>query len=928
MSVGRVVRSGVARAALVVAVVVGTVAAVPALAAASTTSTSTSAWGAVAALPAPAGVSSISCPSTTTCVAEGIDSNDYGDVEVTTDGGTAWSAGSLPSQVVGGPGAVSCPTTSWCMAVGGGTFVSTDGGKTWSSTTFPTVLEQSGAVACTSVDVCVVAGLAVNGDTTVVTTGDGGSTWSTASLPTVQDDNVQLACPSTTTCELVSSDGTTSQVFSSADGGASWTSVFTGSDFLGSISCPTTTNCLAVGETINSTPTVVSTSNGGASWQTRSPSLTLPYADLTDASCATAASCTVVGFGWPSTAGTNQQPVVASTADGGSSWQQGTLPTTSLFPTAVACPSTSTCIAASAAKAGEDAIITNDGGTSCSAALLSSGDAPLSELSCPTATTCLAAGGTAVATSGDGGVAWSATSVVPGLATISGIACASATACVAVGPSLGAATAVSIEHTTDGGTSWASATLPSGTLGLGAVSCPTSSVCYATYFGSTPGVLLSTDGGATWSALTFPTGSGATGPLACPSASVCYVLAGGGVMATTTSGSMWAQSGVPVATAASIACSTTSDCVVVGSGIVSPATTQSGVVTTTTDGGSTWSSAQSVPSAYTFEAAACPSSTRCLALGPGFGTTSTVVASDALAPGVAVTTTSLPNGEVGVPYGATLDATSGTTPYTWSVPSGSLPNGLALDPTTGAITGTPKTAGTASFSVEVTASGGTTDTASLSITVLPAEPPPTTQVGLPADGATLSSGAWLDASAESPVGIRRVAFVLSGGGMSQPLTIASGVPTEVGWLAAWGSYGVPNGTYTLESVATDDGGQTGTSAPVTVTVDNSPLHTAIVVPAGNDLVLSSGQVLFDATAAGRSPVTAVVFQVSEASGPNSTSLVATLEATATIYGWIAVWSPGTFFGTGPFSVVSAAVDANGNTATSAPLSISLNPPAG
>src|SRR5687768_11685107 len=50
-----------------------------------------------------------------------------------------------------------------------------------------------------------------------------------------------------------------------------------------------------------------------------------------------------------------------------------------------------------------------------------------------------------------------------------------------------------------------------------------------------------------------------------------------------------------------------------------------------------------------------------------------------------VTTTTLPDGTVGQAYAATLGATSGTTPYRWSITAGALPAGLALDMLSGAI---------------------------------------------------------------------------------------------------------------------------------------------------------------------------------------------------------------------------------------------------
>src|SRR5207249_4718900 len=61
----------------------------------------------------------------------------------------------------------------------------------------------------------------------------------------------------------------------------------------------------------------------------------------------------------------------------------------------------------------------------------------------------------------------------------------------------------------------------------------------------------------------------------------------------------------------------------------------------------------------------------------------------------------LPSGTVGTSYSQTLAATGGTPPYAWSVISGSLPAGLTLNVTSGAISGTPTTAGTSNFTVQV-----------------------------------------------------------------------------------------------------------------------------------------------------------------------------------------------------------------------------------
>jgi 6-phosphogluconolactonase (cycloisomerase 2 family) len=91
---------------------------------------------------------------------------------------------------------------------------------------------------------------------------------------------------------------------------------------------------------------------------------------------------------------------------------------------------------------------------------------------------------------------------------------------------------------------------------------------------------------------------------------------------------------------------------------------------------------------------------------------------------LAVTTTSLPSATIGAPFSQTLQASGGTTPYTWSIPPASLPPGLSLS-TAGTISGTPTTAGTFNFTVKVTDANGIVSTSGpLSIGVAaPAQAP-------------------------------------------------------------------------------------------------------------------------------------------------------------------------------------------------------------
>lgn len=67
------------------------------------------------------------------------------------------------------------------------------------------------------------------------------------------------------------------------------------------------------------------------------------------------------------------------------------------------------------------------------------------------------------------------------------------------------------------------------------------------------------------------------------------------------------------------------------------------------------------------------------------------------------------SGQVNVAYNSALTATGGVPPYSYSISAGSLPSGLNLNGGTGAITGTPTTAGVFNFTGRVFDSSAPTD---------------------------------------------------------------------------------------------------------------------------------------------------------------------------------------------------------------------------
>ena len=73
--------------------------------------------------------------------------------------------------------------------------------------------------------------------------------------------------------------------------------------------------------------------------------------------------------------------------------------------------------------------------------------------------------------------------------------------------------------------------------------------------------------------------------------------------------------------------------------------------------------------------------------------------------------------------------------------------------------------------------------------------------------------------ASSSAGIATVTFEITGGTLSNEV-ISTATPTLYGWIGVWKTGSFPNGTYAVQSVATDVNGQSATSAAITVTVSN------------------------------------------------------------------------------------------------------------
>jgi hypothetical protein len=200
---------------------------------------------------------------------------------------------------------------------------------------------------------------------------------------------------------------------------------------------------------------------------------------------------------------------------------------------------------------------------------------------------------------------------------------------------------------------------------------------------------------------------------------------------------------------------------------------------------------------------------------------------------------SLPTGTVGIAYSGSVLVSGGIAPYSLSVSSGALPAGLALDPTTGQISGTPTVAIIKTFWVRASDSTGNTGRLHTQITISMGTTTTTTPVvtlAVSPTSATLSP-------------TRTQQFSASVQGTSN---------TAVSWAASSGSID-STGLFTAPTVATNTGITiTATSAAdptaqATAAVTINPITSiSVVVSPSTASLVSGGTQQFSASVQGTS----------------------------------------------------------------------------
>jgi len=192
-----------------------------------------------------------------------------------------------------------------------------------------------------------------------------------------------------------------------------------------------------------------------------------------------------------------------------------------------------------------------------------------------------------------------------------------------------------------------------------------------------------------------------------------------------------------------------------------------------------------------------------------------------------ITTTQLAGATLSGAYSATFAASGGTTPYTWSLSSGSLPTGLTLS-SSGTISGTPSVLGSFPFTVQV--KDAAAHTASSNFTINVVNPALSVNVSSPANGATVSGTVTVSGTASDTVSVSSVQVSVDNGAYAN----ASGTTH---WSYSLNTASLSNGSHTLTAKASDAAGLSATSSTVSITVSNGTTAsdcTLFASPSGND----------------------------------------------------------------------------------------------
>ncbi len=296
----------------------------------SSTTSGANGWSTPQTIDGTSSFNSISCPSTSLCVA--VDAAK--DILTTTNGGASWSLTSASSVFpYQPPSGVSCSSTVFCAAFDGNANLATStnptGGSsawTYSGTPIPGNVSKT---SCVSSSLCFMIEAGTVGWSTTPATG---SSWKYESLGSNTLNSI--SCPTSTFCAAVDNAGNLVTSTNPTGGASAWSKAdIDGTTALKGISCPTSSFCAAVDSTGNLL-TSTNPTGGASAWSKTNIDATNT---LNSISCATSAFCAAVDS-------TGHALTSTSPTGGASAWTSTTADASASL-TSVSCGSAAFCVA-------------------------------------------------------------------------------------------------------------------------------------------------------------------------------------------------------------------------------------------------------------------------------------------------------------------------------------------------------------------------------------------------------------------------------------------------------------------------------------------------------------------------------------------------------------------------------------------------------
>jgi hypothetical protein len=505
--------------------------------------------------PAHGAAESLSCPTTTFCMA--VEQAGY----VLSFDGTSWTPAYRPAGFTGTLTSVSCSSASFCVAAGSAA-ISWDG-TDWSSPLPVGNGQPMVAVSCVSASFCLAVDAAGN-----YATYDGSSWHSAGWAGSVL---ASVSCVSASFCLGADRAGRASSY-----DGTTWTAPVQvpGVQTLAGLSCATATFCLAV-DTAGWTSIF-----DGSAWA--DPQRAAAVGSIVALSCPDASDCLALNSGgWYSSYHAG-------------SWTLIWAPTGRLGETLLSCASATSCVAIS--KATDVAATVYDGTGWSGVSWADRTHGALDRVSCASASFCLAGNNSGTISRFDG-TGWQPAGYLTDLGSLAtiDISCVSDTFCVAVGNG---------DAAVYDGTSWTTSSIDPHSSMLSAVSCSSVHFCRAV---DRSGNSMTFDGSSWSTPINY---GGEFVDISCPDDGYCVAVSPGGYRGMVFSGNItWTANTYSPASPERVSCPSSSYC------LISAYSHGSSYYGAATWAGGPWVDIPANASESLY-ALSCPAADRCLGLSP------------------------------------------------------------------------------------------------------------------------------------------------------------------------------------------------------------------------------------------------------------------------------------------------------------------------